>query len=144
MFLHVCFQSLIITMVFLLSRLVVCSPDLDLGELEILLAMSLSGDVCDLGATWYILLMDWKLSSIVVVSKRALCVLKLMCWKIFLISGLILRRFSCALSDFIYWTGFYQVLCVMYHRSFILFLTFIRPFSWINFTSKKKKSEQMW
>ena len=60
-------------------------PDLSLGELEILLAMSFSGDVCGLGATCYMLSMDRKLLSIVVVSKRALCVLKLICRGIFLI-----------------------------------------------------------
>ncbi|GMN65336.1 hypothetical protein TIFTF001_034408 [Ficus carica] len=53
-----------------------------------------------LSAKGYMLSMDRKLPSIVVVSKRALCVLKLMCRGIFLISSLILHHFPCASSDF--------------------------------------------
>ncbi|GMN56703.1 hypothetical protein TIFTF001_025814 [Ficus carica] len=37
-------------------------PDLDLGELEVLLVMSLSGEVYGLGATCYMLSMDQKAS----------------------------------------------------------------------------------
>ena len=90
--------------------------NLGLGELEVRLAMSLSGDVCGLGATCYMLSMDRKLISIVVVSKRVLCVLKLMCQGIFLISGLVLHHFSYASSYFTDRIDFYRVLYIVYHR----------------------------
>ncbi|GMN33390.1 hypothetical protein TIFTF001_004128 [Ficus carica] len=72
-------QSVHPTLMILLSTalsLKACDGHLGLDELEVPLAISLSGDVCGLGATWYMLLMDRKLPSIVMVSKRALCVLK--------------------------------------------------------------------
>lgn len=50
LFCYVCFQSLIITMVFPSSELVVCSSDLDLDDLLVLLDLWLYrvfGDLCD-------------------------------------------------------------------------------------------------
>lgn len=75
---------------------VFCPPDLDLSELEISLVMSLGGDVCSLGAC-YMLSMDRNLPSITMVSKKALCVLKLM-RRILLISSLVLYHFPCISS----------------------------------------------
>ncbi|GMN59454.1 hypothetical protein TIFTF001_028548 [Ficus carica] len=68
--------SLIITMVFLLSGLVVCSPDLDLGDLLVLLDLWLCrvfGDLCDL-RSW--LPIDWQFLLLVrALLSRAWCML---------------------------------------------------------------------
>lgn len=53
--------------------------DLNFGELKVPLDTRLGGDVSSLKATSYTLSMDLKLPSIVMTSKRASCVLKLMC-----------------------------------------------------------------
>ena len=90
-------------------------PDLGLGELEVPLAMRLGEDVCGLGAALYMLSMNQKLPSIVVVSKRALCALKLMRRGIFLISSLILHRFPSASSKFTNGIGFYLLFCIVYY-----------------------------
>ena len=110
------FNIFIVIMEVLLPQFefVFSSLDLGIGKLEVPLAMSLSGDVCGLDATCYMLSVDQKLMSIVVVSKRTLCVLKLMCRRIFLISGLVLYHFPCASSDFIDGINFYRVLCIVY------------------------------
>ena len=104
---------LIIKIILRLFEFVFNSPDLSLSELEVPLAMSFNGDVCGLGATCYILSMDWKLPSIIVVSNRV--VLKLIRREIFMISTFVLYHFSYISSYFIDIIDFYQVFCIMYH-----------------------------
>lgn len=87
-----------------------------MSVLEVSLATRIGGDFGGIGATICTLLMDRKLPTIVVVSKRAACVLKIDVSRNFPNIDLILRHIFYVSSEFIDGIDFYKAFFIVYHR----------------------------